>query len=125
MSYFKRHIFFCCNDRGPGANRPSCAQCGGQEMRDYAKAKVKELGMHEVRVALHPEVSITVTANVARTPEEAEIQAEGGTVEQDDTGFAFDPDINFDELGTLPDDEQPRREAEPAGDPGEAEQPDV
>ena len=86
---------------------------------------IKELGMHEVRVALHPEVSITVTANVARTPEEAEIQAEGGTVEQDDTGFAFDPDINFDELGTLPDDEQPRREAEPAGDPGEAEQPDV
>ena len=43
---------------------------------------IKELGMHEVRVALHPEVSITVTANVARTPEEAEIQATGGTVEQ-------------------------------------------
>jgi large subunit ribosomal protein L9 len=86
---------------------------------------IKELGMHEVRVALHPEVSITVTANVARTPEEAEIQAEGGTVDQDDTGFTFDPDINFDELGTLPDDDRPRREATPAGDPGEAEQPDV
>lgn len=86
---------------------------------------IKELGMHEVRVALHPEVSITVTANVARTPEEAEIQAQGGTVEQDDTGFTFDPDINFDELGTLPDDERPREEARPAGDPGEAEQPEV
>ncbi len=86
---------------------------------------IKELGMHEVRVALHPEVSITVTANVARTPEEAEIQAQGGTVDQDDTGFTFDPDINFDELGTLPDDDRPRQKATPAGDPGEAEQPDV
>jgi large subunit ribosomal protein L9 len=86
---------------------------------------IKELGVHEVRVALHPEVSITVTANVARTPEEAEIQAEGGSVEQEETGFTFDPDINFDELGTLPGDERPRQERGPAGDPGEAEQPDV
>ena len=46
MSYYKRHIFFCCNDRGPGAERPSCDQFGGQEMRDYAKAKLKELGKH-------------------------------------------------------------------------------
>ena len=45
MSFYKRHIFFCCNDRGSGADRPSCAQCGGQEMRDYAKAKVKKLGL--------------------------------------------------------------------------------
>lgn len=86
---------------------------------------IKELGMHEVRVALHPEVSISVTANVARTPEEAEIQAQGGMVEQEEAGFTFDPDINFDELGTLPDDDRPRRESRPAGDPGEAEQPDV
>ena len=84
---------------------------------------IKELGIHEMRVALHPEVSINVTANVARTPEEAAIQAEGGTVEQDDTGFTFDPDIDFEELGTLPDDERPREEARPAGDPGEAEDP--
>lgn len=86
---------------------------------------IKELGMHEVRVALHPEVSITVTANVARTPEEAEIQASGGTVEQDDVGFTFDPDIDFDDLGSLPDDDGPRREAVPAGDPGESEDPEV
>jgi len=86
---------------------------------------IKELGVLEVRVALHPEVSITVTANVARTPEEAEIQATGGTVDQDDTGFVFDPDINFDELGTLPDDDRPRRERKPAGDPGEADQPEI
>jgi large subunit ribosomal protein L9 len=81
---------------------------------------IKELGIHEVRVALHPEVSIMVTANVARTREEAEIQAAGGTVEQDETGFTFDPDIDFEELGTLPDDARgSRREARPVGDPGE------
>jgi len=36
---------------------------------------IKELGIHEVRIALHPEVSVAVTVNVARTAEEAEIQA--------------------------------------------------
>lgn len=38
---------------------------------------IKSLGLHEVRVSLHPEVSITVTVNVARTTEEAEKQARG------------------------------------------------
>lgn len=38
---------------------------------------IKTLGLHAVRVVLHPEVSITVTANVARSPEEAELQAKG------------------------------------------------
>lgn len=75
---------------------------------------IKELGMHEVRVALHPEVTVTVTANVARTVEEAEVQASGGTVEQEEAGFTFDPDIDFEDFGNLP--EEDRR---PAGDPGE------
>ncbi len=84
---------------------------------------IKELGIHEVRVALHPEVSIEITANVARTPEEAEIQAAGGTVEQEEAGFTFDPDIDFEDLGTLPGDDGAQRADEPAGDPGEAEDP--
>ena len=37
---------------------------------------IKTLGVHEVRIALHPEVSVAVTVNVARTAEEAEIQAD-------------------------------------------------
>lgn len=36
---------------------------------------IKTSGLHEVTVALHPEVEVTVTVNVARTAEEAEIQA--------------------------------------------------
>ena len=38
---------------------------------------IKSLGLHHVRVALHPEVSVTVTTNVAQSAEEAEMQAKG------------------------------------------------
>lgn len=41
-------------------------------------AVIKSLGMHTVKVVLHPEVSVDVTANVARSAEEAETQAETG-----------------------------------------------
>ena len=37
---------------------------------------IKTLGVHEVRVALHPEVDVEVKVNVARSEEEAEIQAD-------------------------------------------------
>lgn len=42
-------------------------------------AVIKTLGMHPIKVVLHPEVSVEVTANVARSAEEAEKQAETGT----------------------------------------------
>ncbi len=42
-------------------------------------AVIKSLGMHTVKVVLHPEVSVDVTANVARSTEEAETQAETGS----------------------------------------------
>jgi large subunit ribosomal protein L9 len=38
---------------------------------------IKAIGMQEVRVALHPEVAVTIKVNVARSPEEAELQAQG------------------------------------------------
>jgi large subunit ribosomal protein L9 len=41
-------------------------------------APIKSLGLHGVRVPLHPEVSASVTLNVARTKEEAEIQQRQG-----------------------------------------------
>jgi large subunit ribosomal protein L9 len=43
-------------------------------------APIKTLGLHIVPVALHPEVEVKVTINVARSPEEAERQARGETV---------------------------------------------
>ena len=59
---------------------------------------IKAIGLYEVKVALHPEVSVTVKVNVARSPEEAEMQASGVDVmasmfERDEAGFveAYDP----------------------------------
>jgi (2Fe-2S) ferredoxin len=44
MSYYERHVFFCCNQREPG-DRPCCADKGAARMRDYAKGRVKALGL--------------------------------------------------------------------------------
>src|SRR6476619_2651004 len=38
---------------------------------------IKAIGMHEVRVVLHPEVTASIKVNVARSPEEADLQAQG------------------------------------------------
>src|SRR6476469_533223 len=59
---------------------------------------IKAIGMHEVKIALHPEVAVTVKVNVARSPEEADLQAQGVDVmaqmfERDTADFTeeFDP----------------------------------
>jgi len=41
---------------------------------------IKELGMHDVEIALHPEVSVNIRLNVARSEDEAERQARGEDV---------------------------------------------
>ena len=41
---------------------------------------IKTLGLHEVKVRLHPEVTVTVTINIARSQDEAERQARGENV---------------------------------------------
>ena len=57
---------------------------------------IKELGLHEVTISLHPEVSVQVVVNVARTQDEAERQAQGEdvTVIKDEAIEleTFDPD---------------------------------
>ena len=44
---------------------------------------IKTVGLHPIRVQLHPEVAVTITANVARTKDEAEAQARGETIGAD------------------------------------------
>ena len=44
---------------------------------------IKSLGLHPIRVSLHPEVAVTITINVARTADEAERQARGEDVTAD------------------------------------------
>lgn len=41
--YFQRHVFFCCNQRTDG--RASCEDHGATALRDYCKARVKQLGL--------------------------------------------------------------------------------
>jgi (2Fe-2S) ferredoxin len=41
MSYYKRHLFFCVNQREDGSR--CCADFGAQKMRDHAKARLKAL----------------------------------------------------------------------------------
>lgn len=43
---------------------------------------IKDLGMHTVRVVLHPEVTATINLNVARSVEEAELQAQGKSIQE-------------------------------------------
>ncbi len=43
MSYYRYHLFFCTNIRTDG--RPCCGHHDAQRLRDYAKAKVKALGL--------------------------------------------------------------------------------
>ena len=45
MAYYKQHLFFCVNERGPCSDRPCCNQCGSAEIREYAKRKIKDLGL--------------------------------------------------------------------------------
>jgi large subunit ribosomal protein L9 len=61
---------------------------------------IKALGIHKVRVALHPEVSIEIEANVARSNDEADLQAQGVDVladmfEKDVSGFTEERDPNL------------------------------
>ena len=75
---------------------------------------IKTIGMFDVKVALHPEVHVTVKANVARSDDEAELQSQGidilAQVAEEDRaeseGFteAFDPNA---EPGELPPTEAP------------------
>ena len=43
MSYYERHVFFCCNQRD--GERVCCNDKGASRLRDYAKQRVKELGL--------------------------------------------------------------------------------
>ena len=80
---------------------------------------IKAIGVQQVKIALHPEVSVTITVNVARSPEEAELQAQGKDVmaemfEKDVAGFTEDYDPNAEPGEIAPESgETPAAEAAP------------
>ncbi len=48
--FFDFHVFVCTNRRPDGHARGSCAARGSEHLRDYMKARVKELGLKGVRI---------------------------------------------------------------------------
>ena len=66
-------------------------------------APIKELGIHDVAVKLHPEVDVTIQLNVARSPEEAELQAAGKSVAElaaeEEAAAEFEIQELFDDIG--------------------------
>jgi large subunit ribosomal protein L9 len=65
--------------------------------------------MHDVSVVLHPEVTATIHLNVARSREEAELQAEGKSIQQlaaeAEAAAEFEIAELFDEIGAAQDDD--------------------
>lgn len=43
MSFYRYHVFFCTNKRAPGEQ--CCEQCNASEIREYAKARIKQLDL--------------------------------------------------------------------------------
>ena len=72
---------------------------------------IKAIGLHEVKVALHPEVAVTVKVNVARSPEEADLQAQGIDVLQQMFERAAAP-LAAEELEPVAETEAPAAEEE-------------
>jgi large subunit ribosomal protein L9 len=75
---------------------------------------IKELGLHSVSVQLHPEVAVKFTVNVARSVEEAELQASGKSIAalaaEAEAEAAFDIANLFDEMGAAQDGEDLTRD---------------
>lgn len=64
---------------------------------------IKELGLHTVLVRLHPEVEAQITLNVARSNEEAEVQASGKSIQElaaeEEAQAEFEIAELFDDIG--------------------------
>jgi large subunit ribosomal protein L9 len=90
---------------------------------------IKSLGIVEVRVALHPEVSVTAKVNVARSPEEAELQAKGVDVtadlfEREESGFteAAEDRAQGEDDESIAEDAAHGEDGESPAGPGEADE---
>lgn len=64
---------------------------------------IKELGLRDITVHLHPEVEATITLNIARSPEEAELQASGKSIQdlaaEEEAAAEFEIQELFEDIG--------------------------
>jgi len=70
---------------------------------------IKDLGLHDVSVQLHPEVTVTISLNIARSAEEAELQAAGKSIQElaaeAEAAAEFEIAELFDDMGAAQDGE--------------------
>ena len=68
---------------------------------------IKDLGVHTVTVTLHPDVSVKIKMNVARSPEEALLQASGKSIQdraaEEEAQAEFEIAELFDDMGAAND----------------------
>ena len=81
---------------------------------------IKELGLHDMEVRLHPEVSATIVLNVARSVEEAELQASGKSIQdlaaEEEAAAEFEIAELFDDMGAAASDDLEDERSEPIED---------
>lgn len=84
---------------------------------------IKELGLHDVHIVLHPEVEATIQLNVARSEEEAELQASGKSIQElaaeEEAAAEFEIAELFDDIGSAAsddDDHAPAAESDSSDD---------
>lgn len=86
---------------------------------------IKELGLHDLVVTLHPEVDATITLNVARSTEEAELQAQGKSIQElaaeEEAEAEFEISELFDDIGAAQMDDDDGDAPAPAADEAAAE----
>ena len=49
-AYYRLHVFCCTNERPPGHPRGCCKEKDSLKLRNYMKARAKELGLSDVRI---------------------------------------------------------------------------
>ncbi len=87
-------------------------------------APIKELGLHDVTVRLHPEVEVTITLNVARSEEEAQLQASGKSIQElaaeAEAEAEFEIAELFDDIGSAAAEDEDLGQATGESEPAEA-----
>ncbi|MGH1465790.1 MAG: 50S ribosomal protein L9 [Cognatishimia sp.] len=86
-------------------------------------APIKYLGLHEVEVKLHPEVSVNIAMNVARSQEEAELQASGKSIQdlaaEEEAAAEFEIAELFDDIGSAASEDDDLNDAAPVAESDE------
>ncbi len=88
------------------------------------RTPIKALGLHEVEVNLHPEVDVKIKLNVARSPEEAELQASGKSIQElaaeEEAEAEFEIAELFDDIGSAASDDDDLADASAPADEDDA-----